>query len=138
MFGIDAIVTLGSMVLPPAVDLIKKIFVKNEKDSPEATMSALATTRPEVLPQYIGAMSSYQESLVKWFNRDVIGAASQWVVDLRAAIRPAVISLAVLHVIIASVVYGAGGMNAIPEGWRYFYESIVGSWFGERFIIDRK
>ncbi len=138
MIGIDALVTLGSMVLPPAVDLIKKIFVKREKDSPEATMSALATTRPEVLPQYISALSGYQEALVKWFNRDVIGAASQWVVDFRAVIRPVVISLAVVHVIVLSIVYGIDAANAIPEGWRYFYESIIGSWFGERLIIDKR
>ncbi|MCL4491062.1 MAG: hypothetical protein M1510_04020 [Nitrospirae bacterium] len=138
MIGIDALVTLGSMVLPPAVDLIKKIFVKKEEDSPEATMSALATTRPEVLPQYVGALSNYQESLVKWFNRDVIGTASQWVVDFRAVIRPVVISLAVIHVIAVSVAYGTGGISAIPEGWRYFYESIIGSWFGERLVLDKK
>ncbi|HEX8947677.1 MAG TPA: hypothetical protein VF790_01875 [Dissulfurispiraceae bacterium] len=138
MLGIDALVTLGSMVLPPAVDLVKKIFVKKEQDSPEATMSALATTKPEVLPQYIGALSTYQESLVKWFNRDVIGAASQWVVDFRAAIRPAVISLAVIHIILISVVHGVNGLGSIPEGWRFFYESIIGSWFGERLTLDRK
>ena len=138
MIGLDAIVTIGSMILPPAVDLVKKIFVKKEKDSPEATMSALATTKPEVLPQYVSALSGYQESLVKWFNRDVIGTASQWVVDFRAAIRPAVISLAIIHVIIVSVIHGVEGISAIPEGWRYFYESIVGSWFGERLILEKK
>lgn len=138
MLGIDAIVTLGSMVLSPAVDLIKKIFVKKDKDNPEATMSTLATTRPEVLPQYVAALSGYQESLVKWFNRDVIGTASQWVVDFRAAIRPAVISLAVIHVIVVSALYGINGISAIPEGWRYFYESIIGSWFGERLTLDKK
>lgn len=138
MIGIDALVTLGSMVLPPAVDLIKKVFVKKEKDSPEATMSTLATTRPEVLPQYVGALSSYQESLVKWFNRDVVGAASQWVVDLRAAIRPMVICCAVIHMIAVSAAFGADGFNAVPEGWRHFYEGIIGSWFGERLTTGKK
>lgn len=138
MIALDAIVTLGGLILPPAVDLIKKIFVKKEKDTPEATMSALATTSPEVLPQYVAALSGYQESLVKWFNRDVIGAPSQWVIDMRASIRPVVIYSAILHVAIVSVVYGLQVVTVIPEGWRYFYEAIISSWFGERFVMEKK
>jgi hypothetical protein len=40
--------------------------------------------------------------------------------------------------IVVSAAYGIDGISAVPEGWRYFYESIIGSWFGERLIIDKK
>lgn len=126
--GLDLIASLGGLIVPPAFDLIKKVFVKQGKDTPEATMSSLATTKPEILPDYLAAVVNHLKAKIEWFNRDVIGVPSQWVVDLRAAIRP------------ATVVIGLAALVAVPAfsdvtldpGTRYFFEVTIASWFGSR------
>ena len=57
--GIDAIIALAGMILPPAIDFIKKKFIPQSADTPEATMSSLATSKPEVLPGYLAAVTGY-------------------------------------------------------------------------------
>jgi hypothetical protein len=86
--GIEALLAIGGLIVPPAFDFIKKKFIKSTADTPERTMGALATTNPEVLPQYVTALAGYYESQTKFFNRDVVGVPSFWVVDLLASIRP--------------------------------------------------
>jgi len=140
--GIDALIAIGSLVLPSVVDFVKKKFLKKEQDTPEATMSALATTKPDVLPGYVTAITGWLKAQVEFFNRDVIGSPSQWVVDLRAVIRPfGTISAGV--VLAVMVIAALAGKNPEPEmmdtivGVRFSCEAIVSSWFGSRISLGR-
>ncbi len=85
---IEAVLALAGLIVPPAFDFVKKKFIKPENDTAEQTAGTLATTSPEVLPGYIDGMAKLIAARVDLFNRDVIGTPSQWVVDLRACIRP--------------------------------------------------
>lgn len=129
---IDAVVAIGSLVVPPAFDFIKKKFVKEENDTPERTMGSLATTKPEVLPEYVQALSELKDAEVKYFNRDVVGEPSGWVVDLRAAIRPigVIVSFSIL------VCICIGWLDNI-DGIRLSSEAVVSSWFGSRISLGR-
>jgi len=88
MFGLDAILAVGSLIIPSVIDIIKKKWLPKGSDTPEATMSTLATTKPETLPAYVEALTGWMKAQTDFFNRDVVGTPSQWVIDLRAAIRP--------------------------------------------------
>lgn len=130
---IDAVVSIGGLILPPAMDFIKKKFLKQGTDTPEATLSALATTKPEIMPQYVKAQADLMDAQTRFFNRDVVGQPSSWVVDLRAAIRPIVVVLSI----------GMLGMTMftntqIDPGVRVFCEAVISSWFGSRFTIGGK
>jgi len=142
MFGLDAIMVLAGLVLPPAVDFIKKKFLKKEQDTPEATMSTLATTKPDVLPGYVTAITGWLDAQVRFFNRDVTGSPSQWVVDLRAAIRP--VGVIGAGLILSGMVVGAfAGWKPEPStldtlaGVRLTCEAMVASWFGHRISITK-
>ena len=142
MMGLDAIVAIGGLLLPPVVDFIKKKFLKPSADSPEATMSTLATTKAEVLPDYVKAITEYLKAQVDFFNRDVTGTPSQWVINTRAVIRP-------IGVIGAGCVLGGMVLMALAGykppaemvdtiiGVRLSCEVIVSSWFGDRLSIAR-
>lgn len=127
--ALDAAVSLGGLVAPPLFDFLKKKFVKAENDTPERTMGTLATTNPDALPGYVDSLAKLFKSKVEWFNRDVIGAPSQWIVDLRAAIRPLVVSASVLMMI-------GGGFDILhlTDGMRYFAEVNTTSWMGSRLV----
>lgn len=138
--GLDFIVALAGLVLPPAVDFIKKKFLKQSADTPEATMSSLATTKPEVLPEYLTAVTGYLKAQIDFFNRDVSGTPSIWVVNLRASIRPigVVASMMILAGMIAASCCGWNpGPEANPsvDGVRHTCELIISSWFGTRISI---
>lgn len=139
---VDAALAIGTLILPPAVDFIKKKFLKPGSDSPEATMSTLATTKPEVLADYVKATKDLLLAQVEYFKRDISGTPSQWVVDLRAIIRP-------LGTLGAGVVLGLmvlmtlNGYKTDPTmadtlaGVRYSCEVIVSSWFGDKLTTSR-
>jgi hypothetical protein len=140
--GLDAILAIGSLLLPPVVDFVKKKFLKKEQDTPEATMSSLATTKPEVLPAYVTAMTEWLKAQVNFFNRDVNGTPSQWVINLRAAIRP--IGVVGAGITLGAMVVGSlmnwkvdPSMSASIDGVRYSCEVIVSSWFGDRISITK-
>lgn len=139
--GLDFIVALAGLVLPPAVDFIKKKFLKQSADTPEATMSSLATTKPEVLPEYLTAVTGYLKAQIDFFNRDVSGTPSIWVVNLRASIRPLGV-VASMMILAGMVAASYCGWNPGPEentsvdGVRYTCELIVSSWFGTRISIS--
>ena len=142
MFGIDAIVALAGLVVPAAIDFAKKKWLSKGQDTPEATMSTLATTKPDVLPAYVTAVSSYMTAQIAYFNRDVSGTPNQWVVDLRAAIRPIGVvgaGLCLLIMILASLQgYKVDpSMAATVEGIRLSSEAIVSSWFGDRIALSK-
>lgn len=126
---IDAVVTLASLVVPSVYDFIKKKFLKPEEDSVESTISALATTHPEAMVGYIGAITEKLKVDIQWFNRDVIGTPHLWVVSLRASIRP-------ITVIVSLLMLGAHlfDANALDPGTRVFLEANVSNWFGSRII----
>lgn len=125
---LEIVATLGGMILPPAMDFVKKKFLKPSSDTPEATMSALATTNPEVLPGYMQAMSGWLEAQTKYFNRDVVGTPSTWVVDLRAAIRPVCTVMCVAALVADTI----PGLMPLDAGTRAGMLAIVGNWFGAR------
>ncbi len=127
MFPIEAISTIGGLVLPPVLDLIKKIFVKKEDDTPEQTISSLATTKPDVLPAYTEASAKLMEAKTQWFNRDVVGTVSPWVSDLRATIRPATVCLSMLFIGFQTL-----GTLPLDASTRAALLFIVASWFGGR------
>ena len=128
--ALDLIASLGGLIVPPVFDLVKKIFVKKGRDTPEATMSTLATTKPEILPEYLKAVVDHLKAKIDWFNRDVIGAPSPWVVNLRAAIRPITVIVGLIALIVPTLFLKEG--VALDPGTRYFFEAVIASWFGSR------
>lgn len=131
MFGIDAIMALGGLIVPPVFDFIKKKFIKSENDSPERTIGSLATTKPEVLPAYVEALAKTMSEKTKWFNRDVIdGKVSTWVANWRAAIRPALVTMAIAHWTI-SILWGL----QIETSLRACEILLVSEWCGERLTL---
>src|SRR3990172_5966697 len=125
---IDAVVSLASLVVPGLFDFAKKKFIKSEADTPERTMGSLATTKPEVLPAYTNALASLMQAQTDFFNRDVIGKPSWWVIDLRASIRPIVVVAGLV-----SLGLDAYTVIFLTTGTRLFFEAIVSSWMGDRF-----
>ena len=130
---IDAIISLGGLIVPPVFDFIKKKFIKAGKDTPEATMASLAVSNPEALAPYVTAMSGYINAQVAYFNRDVIGTLPVWCSALRATIRPVVVIIGLLHFTLHGI-YGAS--FPMDAGVRYFYEANISSWFGARLSKD--
>ena len=126
---LDAIVSVGSLVFPPVFDFIKKKFLKSGEDTPESTLSTLATTKPEVMPQYTSALASYLDAQTKFFNRDVIGEASRWIVDFRAVIRPAFVAVSIVAILVDLFC-----QIQIDESLKLFMEATIGSWFGDRLV----
>ena len=126
---LDLIATVGGLVVPPAFDFIKKKFIKEENDTPERTIGSLATTKPEVLPEYVNSLATWYKAQVEWFNRDVIGTPSQWIVNLRAAIMP--VTVVVCLVMLALSIEG---VIMLQEGVRLFCETSVSSWMGSRLV----
>jgi len=140
--GPDAIVALVGLVVPSVVDFVKKKFLKKEANTPEATMSTLATTKPDVLPAYIDAIVKHLGALVQYFNRDVSGTPSQWVVDLRAAIRPVGVSIAFSTLGVMAFMALSGtkidpSVNDTVTGIRLSCELVVSSWFGDRISLSK-
>jgi hypothetical protein len=141
--GVDAIITLVGLLAPPVIDFAKKLFLKPSADTPEATMSALATTNPDALGKYIEALTGYLKAQIDNFNRDVSGTPSQWISNLRASIRPigTAFSLVFLAIIVVMTLCG----YAVPteakdtlDGVRWTCEGVASSWFGTKISIDGK
>ena len=127
--GLDAIMAIGGLIAPPVFDFIKKKFIKSESDTPERTMGTLATTNPDALPGYVEGLAKLFGAKVQWFNRDVSGTPSQWVIDLRACIRP----VTVIGCLIMMALAWQGYLNPEPSA-RYFAEVAITSWMGSRLV----
>lgn len=141
---LDLIATVGGLVVAPLFDIIKKKFIPSSADTPERTISSLATTSPEVLPEYVKGLASMKEIAIKFFNRDVIGTPGQWVINLRAAIRPIGVILALSTLISMAVLTILGYMpeltadgSAMLTGVRASSELMVSSWFGHRISLSK-
>lgn len=126
---LDAIASLGGLIVPPIFDFVKKKFLKKD-DTAEATLSSLAVTKPEIMPAYVEANAKLLDSQINFFNRDVIGVPSCWIIDLRAAIRPTFIVLAMIIIFVDLLMIKVD----LPDGIRTFFEAIISSWFGSRLI----
>lgn len=127
--GADLIAALAGMLIPPAYDFIKKKFIKTENDTPERTAGTLATTKPEVLPSYIESLAKLYAAQTQFFNRDISGTPSQWIIDLRAAIRPMIVILSV-------VAFTGSWALQIPleEGIRIPMSTYIGAWMTSRLM----
>ena len=135
--GIEAILALVSLALPPLFDFAKKKFLKPSEDTPEATMAALATTKPEVMGEYLQGQAGLLEAKTKYFNRDICGIPAQWVINLRASIRPfgviiAFFILAVMAYLAFNNYSFSADMKSTVDGVRYACVVIMASWFGDR------
>ena len=119
--------TLGGMVLPPIVDFVRKKFIPASNDTPERTMGTLATTKPEVLAPYVSSLALYLDAQTKYFNRDVVGTPSTWVINLRAAIRP-------IAVIASFVIIGLDLLKQLQldPASRAGLFTVIGNWLGSR------
>ena len=53
MLGLDVVASIAGFALPVVSDLVKSIF--GTKSSPQATLGTLATTKPDVIPEYVKA-----------------------------------------------------------------------------------
>ena len=126
---LNIIASLAGLVVPPAFDFIKKKFLKPKVDSPEATLSTLATTKPDVLDKFVLANVELLKAKKDFFNRDVIGVPNKWVIDLRAAIRPCFVILS-LGARICGWVYHWN----IDEAFTSLMDLCISSWFGSRLL----
>lgn len=124
---------LIGLLAPPVFDLVKKLFLGPSKDTPEATASALATTNPQVLPAYVDATVKLKDAEVRFFNRDVIGQPRQWIVDLRAAIRPVVTTWCAAALLLDIFI----GISLSPMA-QEVSGMVVGLWFSNRFTNGGK
>ena len=134
---IEAGLAIMSLIIPPLFDFAKKKFLKPSEDTPEATMAALATTKPEVMGEYLKGQAGLLEAKTKYFNRDVCGIPAQWVVNLRASIRPfgviiAFFILAVMAYLAFNNYSFSADMKSTVDGVRYACVVIMASWFGDR------
>lgn len=125
---LNLISLIGNVVIPPLFSLIKSLF--GIKDNPENTLSTLALNKPETLPDYIKAQSLYLEAETKFFQRDISGTPSQWVIDLRACIRP--ISVILSFGILFSSLFGK-----IPDEVLLTCNGVIGNWLGTKLNFHR-
>lgn len=126
----ESVVALTSLLGPSIIDFVKKKFIKQDKTDPEAVMGNLAVQSPETLSPYVTAMASLLDAQTRFFNRDVVGTPSLWIVDLRAAIRP-------LSVIGGFVLLGLEGLGVmtLDPAIRISIVANNGSWFGHKLTL---
>lgn len=132
---LEVITTLGGLILPPVIDLVRKKIIGREEETPEATLATLAVSKPEVIPNYVDALARLEESRTKYFQRDVLGNTSRWVTDIRAAIRPVITVFA-----LSALIIGYFGHFNLDENTRATLCFVVSSWFGtsSTFQIGKK
>lgn len=128
MLSISAISALGGLIVPPIYSLIKG-WVGKKSDSPTDTLNTLATTNPSQMSSYMSSLATWLSAKVKFFNRDVVGTPSQWVVDLRASIRPVYI-VSYIIMMFFSVYFG----YKIDPAFSALGNSCVSFWFSNRMI----
>jgi hypothetical protein len=134
--GVEAILAIGGLVVPPLFHFFKGLFLPDKADDPESTMSTLAINKPEVLPEYVKALAGWLEAQSKHFNRDVIGTPRQWIIDMRAGIRPSVTVIGVVALVIEGMVrffFPTTGPMMDP-GTRGLFILTTSSWFGGKVL----
>ena len=114
----------------PLIKFLSNKFIKPKAQTPEATISSLATTNPSILPQYIKSYADLLTAKKVYFNRDVSGTPSQWVVDLRASIRP-ICTVGCIFLLISAKFYNF----QIDSSTQMLINFVVSSWFGNRMAL---
>jgi len=84
------------------------------------------------MPQYVEALAKLEEAKVRSFQQDIAGTPSQWVVTIRAAIRPVGTIVALLALILFPVFE-----IPLDEQTRISLMSVVGLWFGTRIHLPQ-
>lgn len=128
----EAITGIIGTVLPPAFKLIKNIFGKKSNQTPAEALDDIATTKPEILPQYVEALAKLGDMELKYFSRDVTQPLSQWVADLRAVIRPGGVVISFILLLIDGIANAGWGTHAFDESTRAAYTGYIGTWIGDR------
>ena len=123
--GIDALVSLISLLAPKAFDLVSGLFHK--KDAPDEVLATLANTKPEALSQYVSAQAALIQAQNASVNSDVAGPISPWVSNIRSLIRPFITVFGVGHIAYAHV-----SAHPVPDAAMNVYEAAICSWFGDR------
>ncbi len=123
------ITSILGLVFPPIFDFVKKKFLKQNSDTPEATLNTLATTSPDQMGPYITAIGGLLDAKTRYFNRDVVGSLPVWVSTLRACIRPISVVFC-LGLFMASIFWKL----PIPDSVESFMALNISSWFGDRLI----
>lgn len=126
----DFITTMSGMIIPPIFDLFKKKFISKD-DSLEGTLNTIAINKPEVVGSYVDSCAALLKAKVDYFNRDVIGIPSKWVVNLRASITPITV-IGSLGILILSCL----SLYEINHEAQRFIEFIIAGWFGSRLTAD--
>jgi hypothetical protein len=132
MIPIEAITGILGTVLPPAFKLVKGIFGRKSNQSPTEALDDIATTKPEILPQYVEALAKVGEMELRYFSRDVTQPLTQWVADLRAAIRPSAVVISFVLLLIDGIAKAGWGTHAFDDGTRAAYTGYIGTWIGDR------
>jgi energy-converting hydrogenase Eha subunit F len=114
---------LGNTVIPPLFSFLKSLF--KIQDTPQDTLSTLAISKPEVIPQYIEAQARLLESETKYFQRDISGIPSQIVIDIRAIIRPA-------SVILSFIILFISMFTSINAYILLTCQGVIGNWIGTK------
>jgi hypothetical protein len=125
--GVDAIVSLVSLLAPKAFDLMKGLF--HRKDTPDQVLATLATTNPEAMAKYVEAQAKLVEAQNESVNADVTGTIPAWVSTIRALIRPTITIVGMAHIAINHIWDGPYEIN---DSAMYVYETAICSWFGSR------
>ncbi len=126
---LDIIASVAGLIIPPAADFIKKKFLKSTADTPQATLSSLATTKPEVMPLYIEAQAKLIDAEVRLYNRDITQTVSTWVADLRGSIRPMFTVVSIVLMFVSTAYHWQ-----IDQSIQSLMEITIASWFGSRLI----
>lgn len=127
MFGlpIEAITSLGGLIIPPLFKLVAGIFGKTA--NAQSTLSQLAIDKPEVMPQYLASLAQLFDAQTKFFNRDVTGTPSQWVVNLRSAIRPLTVAISIIAIVLDVAIH----LN-MDAPTRAALSANITSWIGDK------
>jgi hypothetical protein len=128
MLGLDVLGGVIGFALPVVSDLVKSLFGKNK--GPQATLTTLATTKPEVIPEYVKANAALLEAETKYFKRDMPEDSTRmpiWVLALRGAIRP----IGTLICFLSLALNKFASLNLTP-GTEASFCFILGAWFGSR------
>lgn len=133
---LEAITAIVGTVLPMTTKLIRSIFGKKTNQSPQDALDDVALSKPEILPAYVEALSKQVEAQTAWFNRDVSGDLSQWVRDLRSAIRPSVVACSFILLGIEGLFMIFTGRQMLNEATRAACTGFIGTWMGDRVSND--
>lgn len=128
--AVDLVSSLVGFAFPPVFDFFKKKFLSPKQDTPEATLSTLATTKPEIMPAFIDSQCKLFDAKTRFFNRDVVGEVSKWVRDFRALIRPSFVVFGMAYIAVSVML-----VWTTDPYIRSILEININSWFSSRLLL---